>query len=259
MSNTEIIPYQTLHAIVQNYQEATKEVSNAFESLQKAKKRLKATLGDYHDTIIPTRFSNYDIDDGPGKSITIIKRNTWHYIFNKTEVLNLISESKKSELERQMESGEMPDVTLESVRDTLEYIKTNVKDFADEAIREAFNYLRPRSSEFKTNSEFEVGHKVIINYAVNFWNDRFRLDYGEDRHIRCIDNAFSLLDGKGPVKYPGDLVTTIRSAMDGRKQECETAYFKCKWLKKSTLHIEIKRSDLLMEFNRVGGGNMLKA
>jgi hypothetical protein len=39
---------------------------------------------------------------------------------------------------------------------------------------------------------------------------------------------------------------------------CETKYFKVKWFKKGTLHIEFKRLDLLSELNRIGGGNRLK-
>ena len=81
--------------------------------------------------------------------------------------------------------------------------------------------------------------------------------WGEQR-LRCIDNVFHLLDGKGPIKWPGDLVTMIKEAMRDKEWVCETEYFSCKWFKKGSLHIKFKRMDLVKELNKRAGGNRIK-
>jgi hypothetical protein len=129
-------------------------------------------------------------------------------------------------------------------------------DLLDETISEAFETLRPRRSHLKTNSEYEVGKKVILSYIVEVGYS-FMATYAENR-LRSIDNAFHLLDGKGPIKYPGDLVTTLRSALQQKTIRCETEYFSCEWYKNGNLHLTFKRLDLVRELNKRAGGSRLR-
>jgi len=66
------------------------------------------------------------------------------------------------------------------------------------------------------------------------------------------------MDGKGPIKYPGDMTTQIQATIQDKKDTCETEYFKCKWYMKGTLHLEFKRMDLVEKLNKMVGGNRLR-
>ncbi len=125
----------------------------------------------------------------------------------------------------------------------------------EEAIKEVFDFLRPgKWCSHKTNNRFEVGKKVIIDWGIDTSYGMLRPVYQKEQSYRALDNIFHLLDGKGVSKYPGDFVTALSAACRKKEWECETEYFKCKWYKRGTLHIEFKRLDLLKELNRRAGG-----
>ncbi len=62
-----------------------------------------------------------------------------------------------------------------------------------------------------------------------------------------------------PVKWPGDVVTKINEAVRDKKWEAETEYFKLKWYKVGTLHIEFKRMDLVAKMNALAGAKERRA
>ena len=51
---TDIIKHMPARAMIENYQEARKEVLEAFQLLDAAKKRLAAAFGPYCDQVLPT-------------------------------------------------------------------------------------------------------------------------------------------------------------------------------------------------------------
>jgi hypothetical protein len=258
--NTDIEKYNNITAIVDGYNSALADISTGFEALGRAKKTLRSILGEYSNGIFQDRLSDFEIgsDSQVNASKKYITKNAWSYILQKYQIFNLVSNHKKEEIERQIRHGDLPPFTVESVMVMMDGLRTNISSLLDEAIKEVFEFLRPHRNHYKTNSEFEVGSKVILEYYMDVTSWSIHLSYTRDQNIRCLDNVFSLLDGKGPVKYPGDLLTTMRSAFQEKRMGCETKYFKVKWFKKGTLHIEFKRLDLLSELNRIGGGNRLK-
>jgi hypothetical protein len=68
---------------------------------------------------------------------------------------------------RQIETGEdLPDIDEAQILAMLEGILANTKCFVEEAVQEVFEYLRPRNSKYKTNTEFEIGKPVILSWAI---------------------------------------------------------------------------------------------
>jgi len=45
----------------------------------------------------------------------------------------------------------------------------NTGTFIEEAVQEVFEYLRPRNSKYETNTEFEIGKRVILSWANSGW------------------------------------------------------------------------------------------
>jgi hypothetical protein len=130
-----------------------------------------------------------------------------------------------------------------------------------EAVVEVFDRLRPvrgYDHGYKTNKLYEVGERVIKEYAVTqaWGRGKFRLAYGRtgiEQLVRCLDNVMHLLDGKGPVhSHNGPLVDALNSHENFG--HVETEYFEAKCFKKGTLHLRFKRLDLLRELNLRGSG-----
>lgn len=245
--------------MVDAYTEAIREVEQAYNLIKSASQRMGSAFGSSCNSVIygySKSYSHYDFDLEQSKKR--IKINAWACIINKMNFRNFLSDKKKKELDEQLEKGELPDLTVQNIFYILNDFAQSLPDMFEESVIEVFEYLRPRESEYKTNTEFEIKNKVILNSIIDCDKYFVRMSYYYQDKIRNIDNVFHLLDGKGPIKYPGDLVTKIQTAIQEKKWYCDTEYFDCKWYKKGTLHIRFKRMDLVNEINRIAGGNKLR-
>lgn len=258
-NNTKnVMKHMPASSMIDNYRIAQKEVKEAFKLIISAKTRLKSCFGPYNDRIFPHNFREYNLKKESAAALDIIRRNAWKGIIEKTQIKNLISNKRKNHLEDQLERGELPELDHQTLADMLSDLGGNIDSYFKEAVQEIFNWLRPRRSGYKTNSEYEIGKKVIISDALNT-DYCVSLSHYHNHRFVSLDNVFHLLDGKGISKYPNDAVTKIREAIQLNEWECESTYFYFKWYKNGNIHIEFKRLDLLKELNRIGGGNRVKA
>lgn len=191
-----------------------------------------------------------------------IRKVFWKYTCNKLQLYNLMSEKKRHEFDKQMETDELPEFTPENVHSTFQMLIDDVPSLVEDTIAEAFEIFRPHNSWHKTNTEYAVGRRAILAGMIHtfmYQGKRLHpsLDYPNDQRLRIMDNAFSLMDGKGPIKYPSDSITILREAIDNRQPECETTYFKYRWHMNGTLHVSFKRMDLVQRMNEVGGKGLL--
>jgi hypothetical protein len=132
----------------------------------------------------------------------------------------------------------------------------NTGAFIEEAVQEVFEYLRPHHSRYKTNTEFEIGKRVILFALETKWGGGFRVDHYREQHIRAIDNVFHALDGNGTIKtHRGPLIDAIEAAKNGTG---ETEYFRFRCFRNRNLHLEFKRLDLVAKLNAVAGGMRLR-
>lgn len=262
---TELIEHQTITAICDNVEQAKLEVKQAFESLRAAKARLKATLGDgtrYYHTILPHR--NYYGDNifeerEEKETYDNITRNAWRYILEQTGLRQFMTEKRQKELESQIDSNNLPPLTVENIVGTLQGLAGRVDGLLKESVKEVFDWLRPRGAwgngKLKTNHKFHVGPKAIVYGVESNYSHGFRIRYNYDANFRSLGNAFSLLDGRGVQKYPNDLSTrfneAFKLAVSGETFADE--YFEIKCYINGNAHIKFKRLDLLKEMNRIGG------
>lgn len=263
---TDIMKNISTIDMAEQYQRVRDNVSQAIELLAESKSILKTTFGDYRDSVLPTRFTDYtlaspdclqDVLDG-------ITRNAWRGVVDKSEIRKILSEARHKELGELLDTGTLPEFTAENMIGFLENLRGNAGDYFKEAVCEVFDFLRPRQSEYKTNTEYEIGKKAILNYMIDYSrygdSEFVSLNYRRDQEILALDNVFHMLDGKGSPKYPGDAITKIKESMSSspRRWECETPYFNFRWHKKGSLHVTFKRLDLVKKLNAIAGGNRLK-
>jgi hypothetical protein len=261
--NTDLIKFTPTSTMIESYRMAVNEVDEAFSHLATAKKHLQEIYGENGDRwrveVIKRNLHFDDLDRAVQANKHEMKKTMWSFIVEKTQITHLLSEKKRQELERMINEGTLPDVELETVQAFLSNLICNVPNLFKEACCEVFDMLRPPRSAYKTNTEFEIGPKVILNYMMDYSSyGSCSLGYYRQQRLTNLDNVFHLLDGKGSTKYPNDLVTIITMAMHERRWGAETEYFKCRWHKKGSMHITFKRLDLVQELNRIAGGNRLK-
>jgi hypothetical protein len=263
---TDMIKRDSVVQLVENYEIAVADITQAYSLLHAAKNRLNASFGMgqriYSFDVLPHGYhrgatlSNDSLD----QVMTQIKLDAWRIIMERLELRKLLSIARREELEKQLSDGKkLPEITIEHIWGLFESAASNVDRYMEEAVLEVFEFIRPPSSKYKTNTEYEVGKRVILKWYVepNYSKSGFNVRYSYDPQITALDNAFLRLDGKGVVStYHGPTHNAIKRA--GSDGVCETDYFRLRCCLNGNLHLEFKRPDLVQRLNAIAGGARLR-
>lgn len=254
---TDLIKYVPIDTLLAKYDELKTKVNDIFDSIKYLENEIDIVLGNTYYVV-----DTHLLLAGREPQIKRLTQNFWKYTFNKLQLYNLMSEKKKSELDKQFENNEFPEYTRENVLSTFKTLTDNVKSLMDDTILEAFEILRPHNDHYKTNTQYEVGKRAILDWMISSWKwhgklENPSLNYRNEQKLRSLDNAFSLMDGCGPAMAPYDSITILKQAIKDRTINCETKYFKYKWYMKGSLHVEFKRMDLVAKMNAIGGKGLL--
>ena len=261
--HTDLARKASVAELVHTYQQASLRVAAAYTELQEAQDQLRAGFGAPDQ--ISRNFDDIERNDygEPGERLPAVlarlKCNAWQALAERIELRRLLSIAAAKELDKQMHNPQaLPELTVANVLAWLESTAANADQYLQAAVREVFDWLRPNRSRYKTNSEFEIGPRVILSYALERqWNGRgFNVSYHKRDHIRALDNVFHLLDGRGAIKsYSGELADAIHTSPNGRGA---TAFFRFTCYRNQNLHLEFVRLDLLAKLNAAAGGMNLK-
>ena len=166
------------------------------------------------------------------------------------EVQKIASISRYEEIQEQIKEDKLPDVTLESIFELLDAFLQNASEIQDELLEEIFKMLTPRRSDYKTNSFFSVGKRVILTGKIHEYRGGYEAGnyMGEEQQLVALDRAFHLLDGKGiPGGYKSPLVDAINTS--GKNGTGSTDYFFFRCYQNNNLHITFLRADLVKILN----------
>jgi hypothetical protein len=241
------------------------EIRQCFDRLAKVEERLAFLFEDEG-----TSFTLRDQHNHRGVSfnecepvLEQARRSIWRCIMDKLDVQKFVSDKRWTEILKQLEKDELPDIIRENVEAWQRGVMGSMDDLLREKVEEVFNYLRPRRDHFKTNKPFELDKRVVLEWNVEcnqaYCNWRPRLRYDRQQMWRSIESLFRTLDGKGSAtqNHQSDVEKAIHDS-DVETGRCETEYFKLRACRKGTLHVEFKRPDLVAKLNAIAGGKNLK-
>lgn len=265
--NQDLARKQTVTALVAAYQHAAAEIRRGFKIVRDAEQALTAAFGESgraYSFQVRDRYRRTSIDfDRPDDSVAALKREAWGVIVDRLEVRRMMSVKRAAELDQQLDKAELPEITVENVLAFAHGIEDNLGNMLGEAVKEVFDWLRPRHSKYKTNTEFEIGPRVILAHVVGdvySWTTHFRVDHRYHKELVALENVFSALDGRGSIAKGswqselGDAINTTPVSV-GRG---ETRYFKFRCFKNRNLHLEFRRPDLVDRLNKIAGGLRLR-
>jgi hypothetical protein len=249
---TDLIKNFDLLTLEAKYNESINLIDQAFAKFEMLESNFKTFFSEEY-SVLP-----HDFGQNRSNNLKkIITKSAWRFVVNKMQIENFIPAKKREELRNKIEKNEMPEFSAMNIGRFVTDAAMNINSLIQESAKEVYSFIKPNTGH-KTN-EYAKGMppKVILTWIVdtnfNYNKKPWLYSRAKDR-LKDLDNIFNLLDGKGAVKYPGDLCTKIESSEDGL---AETTYFKCKWYGNGNLHIEFKRMDLANKLAELATNNIL--
>lgn len=266
MTTTDLTTRQTVAELVATYERAVTGIRVGFARVARAEDELTAAFdsGSFKYTFsVRDKYNHHGIDfDDPESCIAVLKREVWKRLVDRLEIRRMISIQRATQLDQQLEREEWPEITVENVLSWANGIQDKLPDMIQEAVEEVFDWLRPRGQKYKTNSEFEIGQRVILTWVLEEtqWQNKFHVSHYSQKHLTALENVFTALDGQGMVAK-GSWQSVLADAINTTPLDVgrgETDYFKFKCFKNRNLHLEFKRPDLVDKLNKMAGGMRLR-
>jgi hypothetical protein len=258
----------TVTELVRVYQKATEDIRKAYSLISSAQKSLNEvymTDGGSHGLYIRDTSNFRGHFDNPDIVLKNLKKDTWRILIDHLDIKRALSIKSRKQLSDQLEKGDLPEITVEEVLGFAEAYIENLPRLLEEAIEEVFDMLRPhprRDKEYKTNSQFEIGKKVILSYVIDEprWSKNFSVQYHSQQDLTALENVFSALDGRGQMTkdWQSKLQMEIGNTPLSGNGRGETEFFKFRACKNGNLHLEFKRPDLVKRLNEIAGGKNLR-
>jgi hypothetical protein len=252
-------------ALVTIYEQAEKDIRAGFAQIAGALDAIDASfvLGG-HSTNLRTgsrrHHEGFNFGD-PSDAIRELRRDCWDTLVERTQIRRIMSIKAWETFSRELQDGEPPPITVETVNGMLAGLQADIPDMLKAAVDEVFEFLRPHHSQFKTNTEYALGERVVLNYYVERgFGKTWHVNYTRQQNLLALENVFRMLDGKVQSERAGhysDLESAIRTCPEGGPCAGQTEYFEFKGHKKQTLHLRFRRMDLVKKLNAMAGGKRL--
>lgn len=264
MSTSTLTVHRSIVEVVRLYEQADSDIREAYAKVAAAEDRLNACFTMEHWCGISIREESYHRSSvewhDPKTTLDRLKRDVWRALVQRLEIRRAISIERAKQLDEQLEKGALPEITEESVLQFAQQYLDNIGNMLNEAVAEVFEWLRPRRSRYKTNTELEIGPKVVLSRVVEEkWNGNgFRVEHDRQKYLTALENVFTALDGNGWINKMH--FSALQNAIDacGPDGVGETEYFAFRCFKNRNLHLTFKRRDLLQRFNAIAGGKRLR-
>lgn len=258
--------------LVAVYEQAEAEIRLGFASVARAVERIDSTFSNGTRGIsLKSRHRNYcDVDfTSPESTITELRRDIWGVLIERSEIRKAMSIAAWKELSEKIERETPPPITAANVSGMLDQFRADIPDMLRTAVAEVFEFLRPHSGwgeTWKTNTEFEIGERVVLSGFVTpgWWRGAktdwtIAGDWYEQRLI-ALENVFAMVaghvrqDGGGHFAKLSDAIKACR----GGPCHGATDLFEFRGYRRGTLHLKMLRMDLVARLNAIAGGARLK-
>lgn len=234
------------------YKESISLIESAFTKFEILESNFKTYFAENYD-VLPYEMRKSSCEDIK----KIITKKAWYFILEKMQIRNFISSAKRKDLDEKIEKNLMPEFTAMNVGLFVTDAGMNISGLVGEMALEVYNFIKPNTIH-KTNKYSKgMPKKVILPWIIEHYigGGKAYISYHKKDKLKDLDNIFHLLDGKGVVKYPGDLITKIEA--NDASNEIETEYFLAKWYNNKNLHLTFKRIDLLNKLGMMATHNII--
>jgi len=206
-----------------------------------------------------------------------MKAHMWRKVIDELDVEKYMSAKVKSNFNAFIKQQSKMAFTKDNVASFFQMIMNNRVNIWDQAVLDVFDMLtsyykdnRNYIEGWRTNDKFMVNRKLILpNWCawdtsymdrdyLKRYGVKFEIDYRDTEKYNDIDKVMAYLMGHTLQEY-NKVSYVLKSHFEKLgniypgekfKNTCESAYFKIKFFKKGTVHLEFKDEKLWSLFNK---------
>ena len=171
----------------------------------------------------------------------------WRYLMQESGMRSLMSASKRSEFDDQVNKSLMPELTRQAVYATFGAFHESREDMFDQGVIERFKKL---SWRYKTNLPQKLGKRIIASYLTYTYGiNHSAADYLDD-----LMRVFHVLDGKPEADHRQGCYVQLGTAF--REQNAwpkiyENDYLGLRLFRNGNGHVCFKRLELIDAMNAI--------
>lgn len=200
-----------------------------------------------YGTFLGDRYEQQPIDMMNPSADDVKKRldyNGWNHLLSESGLKSLMDADARKKWDSNMQSGEFPELTIENINNTFRNLHASRKDMFERGV---INCFRRLSWDYKTNSPFRLGKRIILSWFYNGWGV---VSSGCDS-VDDLLRVMHILDNVPEPDHRQGTYATCCNQEISKSFFFENDYISLRWYKKGTAHITFKRPDLVEEMNRI--------
>lgn len=265
-TRTDVGERLSVEELVAGYVQAEAEIRASFGTIRAALDRLDATLAgeSWRGFHLTSRSGHHETNWAiPDEHLIHLRRQVWERLIERSQIRRAMSIAAWKKLEDEVEHEDPPEVTIENVNSLIAQFREDGPAMLEAAVHEVFEFLRPHGDRYKTNSQFEIGERVVLSHCVTRGYGRtWSVSDHREQHLQALENVFTMLDGKRPDRSDGYYYSRLSGAIKavdvGEPCQGSTDLFAFKGYRNGNMHLRFVRMDLVAKLNAVAGGMRLK-
>jgi Domain of unknown function (DUF4942) len=258
-----LVEHNTVKELVRVYEQAESDIRRGFKMVVDALASLNGTVAAGQGNLyLRSRFNHHAVAhfDEPDDHLIHLRRDVWRILVERMQVRRAMSIAAWEKLEKEINDGDPPAITAENLNSMVEQFREDIPAMLKAAIGEVFEWLRPRGCRYKTNSQYEIGERVVLTGCVSRGHTKWDRQYYRSQHLIALENVFYMVDGKPrPILgYYADIETAIMQIPISQPCVGGTELFEFRGYRNGNLHLKFRRMDLVAKLNAIAGENRLK-
>ncbi|EHL4433100.1 DUF4942 domain-containing protein [Salmonella enterica] len=180
-----------------------------------------------------------------------LDRGIWRDLMKRSGMLSLMDTQAREQWYNSLEKDDIPAVSEANILNTFEQLHQSKGEVFERGVINVFKSL---SWDFKTNSPYKFGSKIIVNGLVKCdrWGYSLNWSWQRDR-LADLERMLMLLDGKPVPDNRADVTRRLGDHIHENRHSnsYEDEMFSIKYFQKGTAHITFKRPGLVDKMNDI--------
>ena len=260
---TDLVPSLSLDAMLQKREDALERLSKANTLILEARALIGACFPAEPDEYgrdqesQSERTLQHAVDDagrnyvrvGDDKWVESVTKNLdkslWEILIGRSGLMTFMDAEARTAFLASIHN-DAPPMSRANVQATIESLHANRGEMFERGV---INLFRKVSWQYKTNRGACFGKRLILG---SFMSSRLHGWLGHHGEAMTdLERAFFILDGKPEPDHRHNIRGLINDACREKSNTLVHEYFKLKWFKKGSAHLEFTRPDLVDKLNAI--------